>query len=596
MTFRTKVLMTTAITVGVSVLAVAWAVSTVMTRHFEFQEQARTEEFLAGFEKGFAGQGREIGQRLDTIAASSAMSRLIAEASGPQPDYSPYVHDAENLAREQGLDFLELIAPDRSIISSAQWPARFSYKEEWLAGPYEWNTHAAFLRREDLAEGPDLALIAVRTIRTGDSILYISGGRRVDQAFLRALHLPPAALITLYRNFEPQYSQKDVIGSIPPQDGPALIQEALKTNRPAVRNVRSFLRDLKLEDRVTAVPLRGLNNDVLAVLLVGNSRVDFVQLTRYIRQIGLGVGVAGVLIGIALSWWASARVSRPIHELSSAVREVAQGNWSVTAPVRSNDEIGALAAAFNQMTRELIETRERTLQAERVAAWRELARRLAHELKNPLFPLQITVENLQRARVAVPATIDPAEFDEIFHESTGTLLAELDNLKTIIGRFSDFAKMPAPQLESVDLNRVVREVMSLFDAQLRAPGRPAITASVDLEERLPPVQADPEQIRRALRNLVLNALDAMPGGGSLALRTMSDERHIILEVSDTGQGMTPEECERLFTPYYTTKQHGTGLGLAIVQSVVSDHHGSISVHSTPAKGTTFRIELRRGEA
>jgi nitrogen fixation/metabolism regulation signal transduction histidine kinase len=227
------------------------------------------------------------------------------------------------------------------------------------------------------------------------------------------------------------------------------------------------------------------------------------------------------------------------------------------------------------------------VQAERVAAWRELARRLAHELKNPLFPLQITIENLQRCRDA-----SPEQFDEVFRESTSTLLAELGHLKTIIGRFSDFAKMPAPQLEPVDINQVAREVIRLFEAQLRAPGKAAVETKLQLDPEAGAVQADPDQLRRALSNLVLNALDAMREGGTLTVRTLRHDGKVAVEVSDTGEGLTPEECDRLFTPYYTTKQHGTGLGLAIVQSVVSDHKGTITVHSEPGKGTTFRIELR----
>jgi signal transduction histidine kinase len=227
------------------------------------------------------------------------------------------------------------------------------------------------------------------------------------------------------------------------------------------------------------------------------------------------------------------------------------------------------------------------IQAERVAAWRELARRLAHELKNPLFPLQITIENLQRARQA-----SPEQFEEVFRESTSALLAELDNLKTIIGRFSDFAKMPAPNPEPVDVNELARAVLKLFDAQMQAPGRPPITSRLELETDLPAVPVDPEMLRRALRNLVLNALDAMPNGGALLIRTQRQDEKIAIEVADTGEGLTPEECERLFTPYYTTKHHGTGLGLAIVQSVVSDHRGTITVHSEPGQGTTFRIELK----
>jgi signal transduction histidine kinase len=207
-------------------------------------------------------------------------------------------------------------------------------------------------------------------------------------------------------------------------------------------------------------------------------------------------------------------------------------------------------------------------------------------LKNPLFPLQITVENLVRARAA-----DPALFDEVFRESTSTLLGEVANLKAIIGRFSDFSKMPQPQLQAVNLNELARQVLSLHSAQFQAERRPKIEARFEPDASLSSIDADPDLLRHALSNLVLNAMDAMPDGGILTVRTASAGERARIEVADTGAGLTKEECERLFTPYYTTKQHGTGLGLAIVQSVVSDHHGSIGVESEPGKGTTFRIEL-----
>jgi two-component system NtrC family sensor kinase len=152
--------------------------------------------------------------------------------------------------------------------------------------------------------------------------------------------------------------------------------------------------------------------------------------------------------------------------------------------------------------------------------------------------------------------------------------------------------MPTPQLEPVDVNEMARQVIQLFEAQLQAPGRPRVETKLNLAADAGEVPADPEQLRRALRNLVLNALDAMPQGGTLSIRTARHDGKVALEVTDTGEGLTPEECDRLFTPYYTTKQHGTGLGLAIVQSVVSDHKGTISVQSEPNKGTTFRIELK----
>jgi nitrogen fixation/metabolism regulation signal transduction histidine kinase len=307
---------------------------------------------------------------------------------------------------------------------------------------------------------------------------------------------------------------------------------------------------------------------------------------NFIRALALAVGGGVIILGLILGWWISARVTRPIEKLAEGAREVAAGRWEARVEVHSRDEIGQLADAFNEMTRQLAEQREHLVQTERVAAWRELARRLAHELKNPLFPLQLTVENLQRAREQTPE-----EFDEVFVESTATLRAELENLKAIVSRFSDFAKMPAPEFEPVDVNESVRSVVKLFEPQLTVVGRPPITPELYLDENLARPQADPVLLRRALENLVLNSLDAMPTGGTLTVRTSQHNGSVRLEVTDTGAGLTPEECARLFTPYYTSKRHGTGLGLAIVQSVVSDHSGKIEVESAPGAGATFRIEL-----
>jgi nitrogen fixation/metabolism regulation signal transduction histidine kinase len=335
-----------------------------------------------------------------------------------------------------------------------------------------------------------------------------------------------------------------------------------------------------------ALPLQGRQKELLGVLLIGSSQQEVVKLERRILDLALGVVAMGLFFGLLLSWWGAARVTRPVRKLAEGAREVSGGNWGARVNVRGRNEIGQLADAFNRMTAQLTEQREQLVQAERVAAWRELAKRLAHELKNPLFPLQTTVENLRRAKEQ-----NPEQFEEVFRESTEILLSEIENLKNIVGRFSDFARMPQPELAPVNANDLVRGVVKLFEALFGAVGRPPISPELHLEEGLPTIQADAALLHRAIENLVLNAMDAMPAGGVLMLRTTHQDGGVDLEISDTGSGLTQEECQRLFTPYYTTKQHGTGLGLAIVQSVVSDHGGRISVESETGVGTSFHIHL-----
>ncbi len=579
MSFRTKVFLSITTTVVVSVWIVASVVSTLVTNSFERQDMQRTAALVSQFRSEFDRHSAEVARRVDAIANSEAVQRLAVNLGVSKIDAAQYYDAAQALAKEQSLNFLEFVGPDGSIISSAEWPARFGYKESWLLQPIDWKSQGVFLQREELADGPALGLMTIRSLNTGDGQLYVAGGQRLDKAFLDSLPPAPGMNIRLVRDFD----------APPPSDPPAS-----KLAADLIRDVRQRPRELSLtgaDVTLTAIPLLGRDKQLLAVLMVENSRAELANLKTYIQGTAWIAGSAGVLLGLGFSFWAASRVTQPLLALASNVRDVASGNWDARARIDSTDEVGQLAQDFNRMTEQLVEQRDRMIQAERVAAWRELARRLAHELKNPLFPLQITIENLQRARQK-----SPQQFDEVFRESTTTLLAELDNLKTIVGRFSDFARMPAPHLEPVDLNHVVQEVAQLFDAQMQAVDRPRIVKILQLDDNLPLVSADPEQIRRALRNLVLNALDAMPNGGTLTLRTQRldslVEHKVALEVSDTGAGLTPEECARLFTPYYTTKQHGTGLGLAIVQSVVSDHKGTITVRSEPGKGATFRIELR----
>jgi two-component system, NtrC family, nitrogen regulation sensor histidine kinase NtrY len=589
MTFRRKLLIIVTLTVFLSVAGVALAVLAVTRSAFEKTEDQQTTALVTQFQREFDHRGEDVTRRVERIAGLDVVIRMAAN----QADATAYFDLANSMAESWQLDFLEFLDENGKIVSSAQSPAKFGYPDpsfEHLAG---LNQQPAFLKLEELQDSNALGLFAVRATRVGDHPLYVVGGKRLDKDFLSALDLPPGMRVLLYENRTQHFAAESLLDPAArdashPAGKFAPLVEAVQRSDREMTGVVKWSADAADEEVFHAIPLRGVGKErpLLGILLIGNSRAAYVELKRTIRNSALLVGGAGIFLAVLLSSWAAGRVTRPVEQLARAAGDVAGGNWNSQVEVTGKDEIGQLAESFNRMTTELLAQKERLVQTERVAAWRELARRLAHELKNPLFPLQLTVENLVRAR-----TQAPEQFEEVFRESASTLLAEISNLKQIIGRFSEFSKMPQPQLQKVQTNEIVRGVAQLFQAQLQAPGRKAITCKLDLDENVESMEADPELLHRAVSNLVLNAMDAMPEGGTLTLRTRGDHRKVFIEVSDTGSGMTPEECERIFTPYYTSKQHGTGLGLAIVQSVISDHGGRVSVRSDQGRGSAFVIEL-----
>jgi two-component system nitrogen regulation sensor histidine kinase NtrY len=599
MMFRRKLLTVFALTVFLSVAAVTLVVSAVTRRAFERSEDERTAALVTQFRREFNRQGEDVARRVEAIAASEDLGRMAVKLSRPQADAGPYFELAKTIAENTRLDFLELLESDGIIISSAQWPARFGYRDAAVGSFVASVDQGAFLKQEELQDGTALGLFVVRATRGGERPVYVIGGRRLDKSFLAGIDMPVGMRALLYQNRGGRFAAELVVDPSESSSETGRPAEKLEPLVDAVRQSKEEASGLVrwsgdgAEDEVFhAIPLLGAgagkDRPLLAILLIGNSRRSYVALMRHIRSAALMVGGGGILLAILLSSWAAARVTHPVEQLAHAAQEVAAGNWNARVDVLGDDELGQLADSFNRMTTELLGQKERLMQAERVAAWRELARRLAHELKNPLFPLQLTVENLVRARQQTPE-----QFEEVFRESSRTLLAEIANLKAIIGRFSEFSKMPQPQLQRVQVNEVIRGAVQLFQAQLEAPGRAKISCDLQLDPHLGAISADAELLHRAISNLVLNAMDAMPQGGTLMLRTRDYGGHVVIEVVDTGAGLTPEECERIFTPYYTSKEHGTGLGLAIVQSVVSDHGGRIHAQSSPGRGTTFVIELPR---
>ena len=484
MSFRNKIFLIFVATVLASVSLVAYGVTYYTQRAFEEQEAQRTETLVAQFRKEFTERGDTVAQQVENITNAGETIRMVLDLARPNADFSLWVHDANGAAQTHNLDFVEFVNSDGTVISSAQYPSRVGSKNDWVTAAKSWDSTSAFLKREELPDGFALSLTAVRASAVGDKIIYIIGGRRLDQNFLATLELPAGMRALLYRNLENSFvptSLTDTSGPVAQADQfQPLIEQMQRQSQPnTLAKTIQWTNDAASAETFDGIPLSGRNGELLGVLLVGSSAKELVLLKRQILKIAALVALAAVFIGLLLAWWVSRRITRPIEELANGARSVSSGRWDTQIDDQGNGEIGQLSRDFNHMTRTLTAQKEKLVQTERVAAWRELARRLAHELRNPLFPMQITLENLQRAR-----QLSPAQFQEVFAEGTATLKAELANLNSIVGRFNDFSKMPNPQFTRVNVNESLRNVVRLFEPQFIAVGKPAITTEYFLRESL----------------------------------------------------------------------------------------------------------------
>jgi signal transduction histidine kinase len=291
---------------------------------------------------------------------------------------------------------------------------------------------------------------------------------------------------------------------------------------------------------------------------------------------------AALLLGILLA----RNLSRPLSDLAEEAGKVARGE-AKPIPVRGSREVKDVAGAFNRMLRDLEGTRRRLAAASRIAAWREVARRVAHEVKNPLAPIRAAVETLRRLR----AREDPA-FDEYFDEATRTVLDEVHRIANIVTEFTKFARLPAPKPKPENVVDLAQRVVSLQRAaagEVRIEVRPGAA--------IPTVTCDADQIVQVLTNLVQNAVEAVKGIKSPLVIVEIDLEgtdRVAVTVRDSGPGVPRELMARLFEPYATTKAQGTGLGLAIAQRIAVEHGGELAYVAdggTGTQGATFRLVL-----
>jgi len=321
-----------------------------------------------------------------------------------------------------------------------------------------------------------------------------------------------------------------------------------------------------------------------AVSLLRGMRLARRQVLRsYVLPFILVYGLL-ILAAVALAGWAARGVARPLEELAAATRAVAAGDLSVRVVPRGSRELRSLMAAFNGMVADLARQRRVLARLEKLAAWRGMARVLAHEIKNPLTPILLAVQQATRSYRG-----DDARFAAVLRECEAIVTEEVEGLRELVSQFSAFARLPEPVPRDEDLRPLLDELVRLYGERL----------SVAAADGPRPARCDPAALRRALVNLVDNGLQACARAGQperVRVTVARDDEAVRIAVADAGDGVPPDLRERIFEPDFSTRRDGMGLGLAIADGIVRGHGGRIDLDSEPGRGSVFTIVLpHRGE-
>ncbi len=468
---------------------------------------------------------------------------------------------ASRLAQGTGLQVLELAGDDGRILGSHHWPDRSG-----LASPYGDDERPR--SRIDTPQGVRVGWFYCRSLRVGQRKITLVAGR-----FLEADWLDEATALA------------EVGWWVPSDESPVLSSSAAVSmdelpDEPRIRQAAAERRLRAGSWRLQATPFAEAGEvfgHVVQGLLVRDERSAWIRLRGAWAGLTLVAALAAALVGLVLG----RRATRPVDQLVRAVDAIAAGKEDYDFPGIPQDEFDELVASFSRLQRSLEQQQRRSAAAERVAAWQEVARHVAHEVKNPLAPIRLTVQNLQRARAG-----DPATFGRMFEEGAQTILEEVDQLTRLVGEFSEFARLPVPEPAASSVEALLDEVLELFsaDPELKIEREPG---------DVPVVMLDRDQISRVFKNIIGNAVEAMAGAATRELRVQTAvvDGYAEIRFADSGPGFADDAERRVFEPYFTTKTKGTGLGMAISYRMVAEHGGEIVAENRPGGGARVTVRL-----
>ena len=493
---------------------------------------------MAGFRDEIAADHARTSARLRLVANDAALKRLylVRPSSG---------HDLEDELAERrfllGLDVLEIMDPNGAVVAA------------------------------DSAEGSGPVM------RSSAPILYqgqvtgrLCGGVRINPEFLSRMRRGAALELALVDSSgSPIASTIGGIGS------------AAVLRPPVVGGARPERVRLAGASYLARGTLVGVGEAPPAHLvgLVSTASADAMIATLQLTSLLLALLALAVAVALGALW--SSQVSKPIEEIAAFSSRLADGQWDDPLLVHGVREIGTLVDALDRMRDDLRRYRSRLVTSERQAAWGQMARQVAHEVKNPLTPIAISVADLKRSFEQ-----QRADFPAVLDQATRTVAAEIESLKRLLEEFSEFGRMSPPRLARFRVGDLLADLTSLYSRDV-AEGRLALRPPApDLA-----CHADGAQLRQALVNLIKNALEAIGPNGRVELAATSDGDTLEITVSDDGPGLTDEQRARLFVPGFSTKAGGAGLGLTVVERIVSDHGGVIRAERAPSGGTLFRLRI-----
>ena len=377
----------------------------------------------------------------------------------------------------------------------------------------------------------------------------------------------------------PQIYQQNLLPSTMPYE----VYDALYN-----RQKEQVVRNLKLGNQPLMVGYQAIKNDreqpigAIAIPTFPQSpkyNDQLLEITSYLLVFYILI-FGFFIIGATLL---SRQLTKPISNIKSGLKRISSGDLDTTIPVTSKDEIGSLANAYNLMVYKLKDLQEELAEAERQAAWKEMARQIAHEIKNPLTPMKLNIQHLKRQIAIGRDTLE--QLKPKVNKIADNLIEQIESLNHIASDFSRFAKPIKEEFEDAKLNEIIESIGNLYkhDDQTQI--------KMDLTDEEMEIHCVPDELKRVFINLVKNSSEAMPNGGIIMIRTYRHSGQATVEVADNGSGIPEKLKSRIFVPNFSTKSSGTGLGLAITKKIVEAHNGSITFASVEGTGTTFTVQV-----